>query len=60
MLHDSDAGHVHVRLKIRQRATFTLEEKIEQKATCGIGERLENEIVVHIQPVYVTIWLPVK
>src|ERR1017187_9827297 len=60
MLHDSDARHVHVRLEFGQRATFTLEEKIEQKATCRVGERLKNEVVVHIQPIYVTIWLPVK
>src|ERR1022692_2562152 len=60
MLHDSDARHVHVGLEFGQRATFTLEEKIVQEAARRIGERLKNKVVFHIQPIYVTIWLPVK
>src|SRR5271156_1614048 len=60
MLHDPDARHVHFGFELGQRATFTLEEKIEQEATRRVGKRLEHEVVVHTASVYVTKWLPVK
>ena len=60
MLHDPDTRHVHLGLELGQRATFTLEEKIEQEAARRVGERLEHAVVVHTRAVYVTIWLPVK
>jgi len=60
MLHDPDARHLHLGFELGQRATFTLEEKIEQKATGRVGQRLEHEVVVHTGSVYVTIWLLVK
>ena len=44
---DPDARHVHVGFELGQRATFTLEEKIEQEAARLVGKRLEHEVVVH-------------
>jgi hypothetical protein len=55
VLHDADAGHVHLGFELGQRATFTLEEKIEQEPACRVGQRLEHEVVVHTRSIYVTI-----
>ena len=60
MLHDPDARHGNVGFELRQRATLTFEEKIEQEAARRVGQRLEHQVVVHTRTVYVTIWLHFK
>ena len=60
MFCDSHSRHVHVRLEFAQGAAFALEKKIEKKPTRRISQSFEHEVVVHNQPLYDTIWLPVK
>lgn len=48
VLHDSDASHVHLRLKFGQSTTLTLKEEIEQQPPRWIGKCLEHKVVVHI------------
>ena len=46
MLHDPEAGHVHVLLQLAERAAVALVEPVEEEPPRRVGERLEDEVVV--------------
>ena len=46
VLHHAEAGHLQLRLELRQRAAVTREEPVEQEAPRRVGERLEHAVVV--------------
>src|SRR5678815_3769269 len=46
VLHDAEARHLQLRLKLGQRAAVTLKEQVEQEATRRISERLEHTVLV--------------
>src|SRR4051812_34195127 len=46
MLHDAEARHLQLRLKLGQGAAVTLKEQVEQEATRRVTERLEHAVLV--------------
>src|SRR5262245_25962349 len=46
VLHDAEARHLQLRLKLGQRAAVTLKEQVEQEATRRVTERLEHTVLV--------------
>src|SRR4051794_23487009 len=46
MLHHAEAGHLELRLELRERAAVALEEPVEQVAPRRVGESLEDAVVV--------------
>src|SRR5262245_52697502 len=62
MLHHSEAGHLELGLELCQRQAVELEQAIEERAPCRIGERFEHQVVAlgHANKQYVTIWSHVK
>ena len=50
MLHDAEAGHLHLGLELGERTAVTLEEPVEQESPRRVRECLEHEgIVSHCQ-----------
>jgi hypothetical protein len=47
MLHDAEAGHVEVGLELGQRPGVAIKEQIEQFPAGRVGERFEDQSVVH-------------
>jgi len=49
VLHDAEAGHFHLGLKLGERAAVTLEKPVEQESPRRVRESLEHEgIVGHV------------
>jgi uncharacterized membrane protein len=46
VLHDAEARHLQLRLKLGQRAAVTLKEQVEQEATRRVTERLKHTVLV--------------
>ena len=46
VLHDTDSGHLDLRLQLAQRATVPLEENIEKEPARRVRQSLEDEVVV--------------
>jgi hypothetical protein len=46
VLHDPEPGHRHVGFQLGERAAVTLEKPVQQETPGGVGERLEDAVVV--------------
>ena len=47
MFHHPEARHFQPGVELFERAAVTLEEPIEEEATGRVGQRLENQVVIH-------------
>jgi len=50
MLHDAEAGHLHLGLELGERAAVALEEPVEQESPRRVRDCLEHEGIVSHRP----------